>query len=88
MFGIRGIFSGLGCGSAGWPDGNTEPGRKHIAVHARKLDLQQGLQFVRRNHRHLSRSLEQTDRSTMEDNIYRSQEMGTWVLINAIWYNL
>ena len=36
----------------------------------------------------MCRGLEQTDRSALENNVNRPQEMGAWVLINVDWYEL
>ena len=35
----------------------------------------------------MCRGLEQTDRSALENNVNRPQEMGAWVLINVDWYD-
>ena len=50
----------------------TKPGGKHLAIHARKLDLKPGLQIIRRDRRYMLRSVEQADRSTMENNVNRT----------------
>ena len=62
----------------------AQPGGKHMAVHARQLAIQPGLQIIRRDCGNMLRSMEQADRSTGEDHVHWIAQMGTWVLINAL----
>lgn len=57
-----------------------------MAVHAGQLAVQPDFRFVRRYRRPVLRGLEQAGRSTVENHVHRNKGMGTWVLINARWY--
>src|ERR1700677_3594071 len=62
----------------------TEPARKHLAVHARKLALQPDLQILRRHCRSLLRRLEQAHRSALADHVHRNARTGPPVLISEL----
>ena len=64
----------------------TEPGRKHLAVHARQLVIQQNFHILRDHRCPLLRSLEQTYRRAVDNHVDRNPEMGAQVLIIAAWY--
>ncbi len=65
-----------------------EPGREHLAVHARQLAFKPDFQIIRRDRRHMLRSLEQAHRETLENNVHRNAGMGVWGLINARRYKV
>lgn len=73
--------------AAATPFARTEPGREHLALHARQLALEPRLQGLRRHRRPLLRRLERSRRSAMAHPINRQARMGGRVLINARWYN-
>ena len=64
----------------------AQPGRECLAVHARQLALEQNLQVLRRHPRPLLLRLEPTRRSALAHHVHRSAIMGTWVILNGIWY--
>src|SRR5208337_970678 len=64
----------------------VEPGRKYLAVHARQLALEPGLQILRRHPRSLLFRLEQAYRDALENYVYRNSRMGLSVLIKETWY--
>jgi len=49
----------------------TQPYRKHLAVHARQLAIQPGVQILRRYCRSLLRGVEQTNRSALAHHVHR-----------------
>jgi hypothetical protein len=55
----------------------TEPGGKHMAVQARQLAVQPRLQILRPYRRIVLRCLEQPHRPTVENNVHRTQKMGS-----------
>ena len=54
----------------------TQPGRKHLAVHARQLALKPCLQLLQRYCRSLLFRLEPTHRSAMENYVHRPSRLG------------
>ena len=64
----------------------AEPRRERLAVHARQLALEPGLQGLRRHRRPLLRRLERPRRSALAHPIHRKPGLGGKVLINAGWY--
>jgi len=54
----------------------TQPGRKHLAVHARQLALKPCLQLLQRYCRSLLFRLEPTHRSAMENHVHRPSRLG------------
>ncbi len=54
----------------------AEPGREHLAVHARQLALKSGLPNPRPNPRPLLRGLEQADRPAPDHHVHRPPEIG------------
>lgn len=64
----------------------TQPSGKHLAVHPRELVIEPNIRFLQPDRRSVLRSLEQADRPTMENHLHRSSSVGSWVLINAGWY--
>ena len=65
----------------------TQSGRKHLAVHARQLALKPHLQILRRYRRSLLLRLEYARRPALENHVHRITPVGSWVLINEMWYN-
>src|SRR4249919_2950490 len=65
---------------------STQSGRKHLAIYARQLALEPRLQILRRYRRSLLLCLEYADRPPLENHVHRITPLGTWVLINEIWY--
>src|SRR6266498_2966003 len=76
----------LGAGRYPLPMG-SQPGRKHLAVHSRQLDLQPRLPLLRRHPRALLLCLEQARRPALDHYVNRIARLGTAVLINGTWYN-
>src|SRR5665213_385105 len=64
----------------------AQSGRKYLAVHARQLALEPRLQILRRYRRSLLLRLEYARRSPLENHVHRTAPVGTWVLINEMWY--
>src|SRR5712672_1876626 len=64
----------------------TQSGRKHLAVHARQLALEPHLQILRRYRRSLLLRLEYPRRPALENHVHRITPVGSWVLINEMWY--
>src|SRR5665811_2381919 len=64
----------------------TQSGRKYLAVYARQLALEPRLQILRRYRRSLLLRLEYARRSPLENHVHRTTPVGTWVLINEMWY--
>ena len=64
----------------------AEPGRKHLAVHARQLAFEPRLHVLRRHRRPLLLRLEQAHRPTLEDHVHRYARLALWVLIRETWY--
>ena len=64
----------------------TEPAGKHLAVHARKLALEPGLQIVQRHRRPLLRCMEQAHRPAMAHHVDRYPRLGLPVVISESWY--
>lgn len=62
--------------------------RERVAVHARQLAVEPHLRVLRRHRRPLLPRLEQARRSTLAHHVHGPATMGSWVLINARWYNL
>src|ERR1700752_128005 len=65
----------------------VEPGREPLAVLARQLALQPGVPFLPCHRRPLLLRLEQTRRPALDHHVDRPARMGSWMLINGIWYN-
>src|SRR3954451_21672000 len=65
----------------------AEPGREHLAVHARELALEPHLHVVQRPPRPLLCSLEQARRPALAYHDHRPARLGISVLINEAWYN-
>src|SRR5258705_1287013 len=66
----------------------TQSGRKHLAVYARQLALEPHLQILRRYRRSLLLRLEYAPRPALENHVHRITPVGSWVLINEMWYKL
>ena len=66
----------------------TEPPGKRLAVHARKLALEPGLQILQRHRRPLLRRMEQTHRPALADHVDRYPRLGLPVVISESWYHL
>src|ERR1700754_1966812 len=66
----------------------TQPGRERLAVPARQLALQPGVLLLPRHPRSLLPCLEQARRPALDHHVDRPPRLGSWVLINRIWYNL
>src|SRR5262249_7101221 len=66
----------------------AKPGRKRLAVHARKLALEPRVQIIRRSRRPLLRGLEQARRSALAHHVHRIAPMGPPVLISGTWYKI
>ena len=66
----------------------TEPAGKHLAVHARKLALEAGLQIVQRHRRPLLRCMEQAHRPAMAHHVDRYPRLGLPVVISESWYQI
>src|SRR3954471_13218325 len=64
----------------------AEPGREHLAVHARELALEPHLQVLQRPPRPLLCSLEQARRPALAHHDHRPARLGISVLINEAWY--
>src|SRR5258705_5293354 len=64
----------------------TQSGRKHLAVYARQLALEPHLQILRRYRRSLLLRLEYAPRPALENHVHRITPVGSWVLINEMWY--
>src|SRR3954470_5472791 len=64
----------------------VEPGREHLAVHARELDLEPDLHLLRRHPRPLLRGVEQAHGSALAHHVHRDARLGASVLINETWY--
>ena len=62
------------------------PKGKHLAVHARKLALEPGLQIVQRHRRPLLRCMEQAHRPAMAHHVDRYPRLGLPVVISESWY--
>ena len=65
------------------PELNPE---KHLAVYARQLALEPHLQILRRYRRSLLLRLEYARRPALENHVHRITPVGSWVLINEMWY--
>src|SRR5262249_20901729 len=72
------------CAAAEVP--RAQPGREHLAVHARQLALQPHLQLLRRSRRPLLCGMEQARRPALAHHVHRTAPMDPRVLINGIWY--
>ena len=68
------------------PLARTQPGREHLAVHARQLAVKPRLQELRRYRRTLLPSVKRTRQPAMEDHVNRHARLGARVLINADWH--
>src|ERR1700752_2685350 len=66
----------------------VEPGREPLAVLARQLAVQPGLPLLSRHPRSLLLRLEQAHRPALDHHVDRLTRMGSWVLINGIWYKV
>src|SRR5665811_612384 len=66
----------------------TQSGRKYLAIYARQLALEPRLQILRRYRRSLLLCLEYARRPPLENHVHRTAPVGTWVLINEMWYYL
>src|SRR6201987_872477 len=66
----------------------TQPGRERLAVPARQLALQPGVLLLPRHPRSLLPCLEQARRPALDHHVDRPPRLGSWVLINRIWYYL
>src|ERR1700751_224769 len=64
----------------------VEPGRDPLAVPARQLALQPGLPLLSCYPRSLLLCLEQARRPALDHHVDRPPRLGSWVLINGIWY--
>src|SRR3954453_21939530 len=64
----------------------AEPGREHLAVHARELALEPHLHVLQRPPRPLLCSLEQARRPALAYHDHRPARLGISVLINEAWY--
>src|SRR5208337_1105236 len=64
----------------------VEPGRKYLAVHARQLALEPGLQILQRPPRSLLLRLEQAQRYAVEDYVHRNKRRCLSVVISETWY--
>ena len=63
-----------------------EPGRECLAVPARQLAVQPGVPLLPRHPRPLLPCLEQAHSPALEDHVARPPRLGSWMLINGIWY--
>src|SRR3954447_4954587 len=66
----------------------AEPGREHLAVHARELALEPHLHVLQRPPRPLLCILEQARRPALAYHDHRPARLGISVLINEAWYKL
>jgi len=66
----------------------TQSGGECVAVHARQLVVEPHLPIIRRHRRPLLLRMEQARRSTMANYVYRLTKVGSWVVINALWYKV
>src|SRR5215217_494258 len=64
----------------------VEPGREHLAVHARQLDLEPDLHLLPRHPRSLLRSVEKAHGSALAHHLHRPAGLGSPVLITGTWY--
>src|ERR1700761_7256420 len=64
----------------------VEPGREPLAVPARQLALQPGLPLLLRHPRSLLLRLQQARRPALDHHVDRPPRLGSWMLINGIWY--
>ena len=64
----------------------TQPGRKHLAVPARKLALKQNIPILQRHPRPLLLRLEQTYRAAIENYVNRIARLGESMILFAGWY--
>src|ERR1700760_3037369 len=66
----------------------VEPGREPLAVPARQLALQSSLPLLSCYPRSLLLCLAQARRPALDHHVDRPPRLGSWVLINGIWYNI
>src|SRR6201995_3272896 len=66
----------------------VEPGREPLAGLARQLALQPGVPLIPRHPRPLLPCLEQARRPALDHHVDRPPRLGSWVLINGIWYKV